>query len=174
MPQSLSPKPVAPERICFDLADISATRLLAKEILALARPGDVIALAGPIGAGKTTFARFFIAAAGYEEEVPSPTFNLVQTYEGADADIWHFDLYRLERPEEAFELGIEQALDEAISLIEWPEKITGLLPREMLLINLRHGASDDERQVQIDLCGEWADRIDAEELSRSFSAHDHD
>lgn len=174
MPRSPTSTPPAPERVCFDLTDISATRLLAERIFALARPGDVIALAGPIGAGKTTFARFFIAAAGYTEEVPSPTFNLVQTYEGAGAEIWHFDLYRLRRPEEAFELGIEQALDEAITLIEWPEKIAGLLPEEMLLINLRHGASDNERRVQIDLCGGWARRVDAEQLSRPFSAPEHD
>src|SRR5438132_8708462 len=98
----------------FELPDEAATAALAARIAALARPGDVIALAGELGAGKTSFARAFIRArtgrdGEVAEEVPSPTFTLVQVYELADATIWHFDGYRLCDPEEAWELGIEDA-----------------------------------------------------------------
>src|SRR5205807_6696912 len=106
-----------------DLPDEAATARLAARISALAEIGDVIALSGDLGAGKTTFARAFIRARGETGEVPSPTFTLVQVYELAAAAIWHFDLYRLRSPDEAWELGIEDALTEGISLIEWPDRL---------------------------------------------------
>ena len=89
------------------LADLAATGRLAEALARLARVGDVLALAGPLGVGKTAFARAFIRALGGEEEVPSPTFTLVQLYELGTLTLYHFDLYRFERPEEAYELGIE-------------------------------------------------------------------
>src|SRR5205814_8845780 len=99
--------------------------------------GAVVALSGTLGAGKTTFARGFIAArAGRPVEVPSPTFTLVQTYEFASGAIWHFDLYRLERADEAIELGIDEAFADGISLIEWPERLGGLLPGLRLDVRL--------------------------------------
>src|SRR5882672_4489738 len=101
-----------------DLPDEAATAAFAARISALAEIGDVIALRGNLGAGKTTFARAFIRARGCAEEVPSPTFTLAQIYELASAAIWHFDLYRLESPEDAWELGIEEAFSDGISLIE--------------------------------------------------------
>src|SRR4051812_13695997 len=106
------------------LASEHDTAALGAALAAEARPGDVIALVGPLGAGKTTLARGFIQKrAGADEEVVSPTFTLVQTYEAPDAVIWHFDLYRLNDPEEALELGFEEALAAGISLIEWPERL---------------------------------------------------
>src|SRR5712691_8547258 len=115
--------------IVVDLPDETATAALAARISALAQPADVIALKGDLGAGKTTFARAFIRARGNcEEEVPSPTFTLVQVYEVEPAAIWHFDLYRLRSAEEAWELGIEEAFGDGISLIEWPERLGVLLP----------------------------------------------
>src|SRR5579885_856275 len=101
------------------LADVSATADLAGRIAAEARAGDVIALWGDLGIGKTEFARAFIRArpGGHAAvEVPSPTFTLVQVYD-LSPPVWHFDLYRLERPDEAWELGLEEAFAEAISLI---------------------------------------------------------
>ena len=95
----------------------------------------MIALKGELGAGKTTFARAFIRARGGGEAVPSPTFTLVQIYEIGDVPIWHFDAYRLRDPDEAWELGIEDAFRDGISLIEWPERLGPLLPARRLADN---------------------------------------
>ena len=96
--------------VVIELPDEAATAALATRLARLVRRGDVIALKGELGAGKTVFARAFIQArAGGGEEVPSPTFTLVQVYEMPDAALWHFDCYRLRDPEEAWELGIEDA-----------------------------------------------------------------
>src|SRR5471030_3213873 len=102
------------------LADETATAALAAALARRARPGDVITLGGPLGAGKTRFARGFITALGVADEVPSPTFTLVQTYETASGMVWHFDLYWLTGPDEVRELGLEEALIDGIVLIEWP------------------------------------------------------
>jgi tRNA threonylcarbamoyladenosine biosynthesis protein TsaE len=114
----------------------------------------VIALHGDLGAGKTTFARGFITAlASAGEAVPSPTFTLVQTYpvriDGTETDIWHFDLYRLKHAEEAYELGIEEAFDQGVSLIEWPERLGGLLPRRRLDVTLSPGDLPDSRRLRL-------------------------
>ena len=102
----------------------------------------MIALKGELGAGKTSFARAFIRArGGDDDEVPSPTFTLVQIYELPGATIWHFDLYRLRDPEEAWELGIEDAFRDGISLIEWPERLGALLPARRLEIALELSAA---------------------------------
>src|SRR5262245_3241580 len=128
------------------LGDEGATVRLARRVAAIARAGDVIALSGGLGVGKTRFARAFIdALQGDGDEVPSPTFTLVQTYDSPAGTIWHFDLYRLNRPEEAYELGIEEALTDGIVLIEWPERLTNLLPPERLDIALAF--SDEQPEV---------------------------
>jgi tRNA threonylcarbamoyladenosine biosynthesis protein TsaE len=112
-----------------ELADERATLALGARLAGEAGRGDVFALHGGLGAGKTTLARGFIRALTTpDEEVPSPTFTLVQTYESGKGPLFHFDLYRLEDPEEAWELGIEDAFSGAISLIEWPERLGPLLP----------------------------------------------
>jgi tRNA threonylcarbamoyladenosine biosynthesis protein TsaE len=143
-----------------DLADEAATATLARRIAAVARPGDVIALAGDLGTGKTRFARAFVdAAVGNGEEVPSPTFTLVQTYDSPTGTIWHFDLYRLTRPDEAYELGIEEALADGIALIEWPDRLAGLLPAERLDIDLAYGAEPSARRARLTGHGDWASRL---------------
>lgn len=143
----------------IELPDEAATAALAARVAARARPGDVIALKGELGAGKTSFARAFIAARGGDEAVPSPTFTLVQLYEFGDATVWHFDCYRLRLPEEAWELGIEDAFRDGISLIEWPERLGALVPSERLEITLSQGAAPTARRAAIDAGGDWAARL---------------
>lgn len=109
--------------------------------------GDVVALEGPIGAGKTHFARALIRSLlGSQEDVPSPTFTLIQTYH-ADIDIWHADLYRLTHPDEVLELGLDEAFQTAICLIEWPERMGSLLPEDA--IHLRLVPQGDTRVAEI-------------------------
>jgi tRNA threonylcarbamoyladenosine biosynthesis protein TsaE len=111
----------------------------------------VICLKGDLGVGKTQFAKFFIQALNNTEvEVSSPTFNLVQIYESRVGDIWHFDLYRLTKAEEIYEIGLQQALDYGISLIEWPQIAQDLLPKSCLEINLSFN-KDNENYRDINL-----------------------
>jgi tRNA threonylcarbamoyladenosine biosynthesis protein TsaE len=145
--------------IVIELADEAATAALAASVAALARPGDVIALKGELGAGKTSFARAFIRARGGAEAVPSPTFTLVQLYEVGDTPIWHFDCYRLRDPEEAWELDIEDAFWDGISLIEWPERMAPLVPTRRLEITLSSGATPGARRASIDAGPDWATRL---------------
>jgi tRNA threonylcarbamoyladenosine biosynthesis protein TsaE len=144
----------------IDLPDETATAALATALAGCARRGDVIGLSGPLGAGKTAFARYFIGASLGASEVPSPTFTLVETYEPVSGPaIWHFDLYRLNAPEDAYELGIEDALADGIALIEWPERLGGLMPREHLQIALGAGKSDTARVATLSPSPDWAERI---------------
>lgn len=113
--------------------------------------GDCVLLQGPIGAGKSHFARAFIQARlGRTEDVPSPTFTLVQTYE-ADVDIWHADLYRLTHPDEVLELGLEAAFDTAICLIEWPDRLGRHQPSGAL--RMRFDSEGEGRRVSVWLGG---------------------
>ena len=117
----------------FDLADEIATEGLGYTLAQRLKPRDVVALSGEHGAGKTTLARSIIRAAAADPylEVPSPTFTLVEVYETKRGTFWHFDLYRLETPEQVFELGWEDALAGGIVLIEWPERLGALLPKHL-------------------------------------------
>jgi tRNA threonylcarbamoyladenosine biosynthesis protein TsaE len=131
-----------------------ATQALAGRLARALRAGDVVALSGDLGSGKTTFARGVIAglaaAAGVATpEVPSPTFTLVQTYEFPSLLVWHFDLYRVDRPEDALELGFEEALTEGAVLVEWPERLGALLPRERIEVRLAFAAEPDARRIEI-------------------------
>ena len=145
--------------IAIDLANEAATAALAARLAAVARPGDVVALKGELGTGKTSFARAFIRALGGAGEVPSPTFTLVQVYELKPGTVWHFDGYRLRDPEEAWELGIEEAFGEGISLIEWPDRFGALLPARRLEVALSSGPTPSARRAVIDAPGDWAARL---------------
>src|SRR5215813_8994954 len=145
-----------------ELPEEAATAALAVRISVLAARGDIIALKGDLGTGKTTFARAFIRARGNrDEEVPSPTFTLVQLYELDPTAIWHFDLYRLRFPEEAWELGIEDAFSGGISLIEWPERLGPLLPESRLEISLTFGDRPGARHASLDPGAGWQTRLTA-------------
>lgn len=130
------------EALSLDLPDPDATVDLARRVAALVRPGDVVALTGDLGAGKSAFARAFINALPNpdgtvrEEHVPSPTFTLVQVYDRRPATVWHFDLYRLADPAEVVELGWDEARDGGIVLVEWPDRLGPLAPRERLDVTL--------------------------------------
>ena len=146
----------------IDLPDEAATAGLAGRLAQRAQRGDVIGLAGDLGSGKTTFARAFIRALGTgDEEVPSPTFTLVEVYGFAGRPpVWHFDLYRLTAPEQSWELGIEDALAEGVSLIEWPERLGPLLPPEHLLLALAQGVRPTARVVRLNATAGWAARLE--------------
>ena len=146
--------------IAFDLPDEAATAALAARIAALVAPGDIIALKGDLGAGKTSFARAFIRARGdVHEEVPSPTFTLVQIYQADAFEIWHFDLYRLDGAEEAWELGIEEAFASGVSLIEWPDRLASLLPQRRLEITLDFGDLPNARRASLAGDAAWQARL---------------
>ena len=130
------------------LPDDCATTRLGRLLARLLRAGDVVLLEGGIGAGKTHLARAFIQhKLGKMEDVPSPTFTLVQTYEADGYDIWHADLYRLSHPDEVMELGLEAAFDTAVCLIEWPDRLGNLTPDNALRISL--SPHDDGRVAVI-------------------------
>lgn len=146
------------------LTDAGMTARVGRVLADLALPRDILALWGDLGAGKTTLARGFIGArAPGNEAVASPTFTLVQTYPteaaGAPVDIWHFDLYRLKSAEEAYELGIEEAFADGISLIEWPARLGSLLPRNRLDVILSAGSSGDSRFLSLAGSEVWARRL---------------
>ncbi|WP_186312331.1 tRNA (adenosine(37)-N6)-threonylcarbamoyltransferase complex ATPase subunit type 1 TsaE [Cereibacter sediminicola] len=127
----------APASLTLSLPSEDATAELGARLARRLQPGDVLLLEGPIGAGKTHLARALIRSAlGREEEVPSPTFTLVQTYEAADHEIWHADLYRLTHPDEVLELGLEAAFSTAVCLVEWPDRLGDLAPPDALRLRL--------------------------------------
>jgi tRNA threonylcarbamoyladenosine biosynthesis protein TsaE len=118
------------------LGDLAATEALGAQIAAGLRIGDAVALQGDLGAGKTTLARAILRALGVAENVPSPTFTLVQTYETPGLVVRHYDLYRILNPRDVDELGLEEALEEGAVLIEWPERAGDRLPADTLHIVL--------------------------------------
>lgn len=148
--------PDAPARE-IALPDEAATTRLGAAIAALLRPGDAVLLSGPLGAGKSSLARGLIRALTTPHEpVPSPTFTLVQAYEGARFPLAHFDLYRLETGAEVDELGLWDALDTGAAIIEWPERLEEA-PSDRLCIEMRFAESG--RIARLTGHGAWRSRV---------------
>jgi tRNA threonylcarbamoyladenosine biosynthesis protein TsaE len=138
------------------LPDEEATRRLGGALARRARAGDVIALSGPLGAGKTTFARGFLEGLGHDGEVPSPSFAIVQPYGELEPPVWHVDLYRIEDRSELEELGLDAAAD-AVLLVEWPERAGEGVWQEALSLTLAV-APNGERILTAKVPGSWEGR----------------
>lgn len=138
---------------------VGSTRALAASLAELARAGDVVLLAGDLGAGKTAFSQGFGVALGVDEPITSPTFTLVNRYEGRLA-LYHLDVYRLERLDEVSDLGMAEFLDEgAVMLIEWGDTIVPALPADFLEVRITLGDGDDDRVLELRVVGErWQAR----------------
>jgi tRNA threonylcarbamoyladenosine biosynthesis protein TsaE len=145
-----------PTPVILPLPDLAATESLAARLAAIARQGDCILLEGPLGAGKTAFARAFLRTAANDPtmEVPSPSFTLVQIYDTKIGPIFHYDLWRLEGPDSLTELDWDDALD-GIVLVEWPERLGPLRPANALTLTIRL-LDNDAREAT--LTG-WDDRL---------------
>lgn len=162
-----------PLSLTFRPSREQGTNRLAGCLARAARKGDVIALVGDLGAGKTAFARAFVRAlCDPVEEVPSPTFTLVQIYEAPDFPIWHFDLYRIDDADEAIELGVEEAFATAVSLIEWPERLGRLLPADRLEVRIAAppDAGEEAREIVLLAGPAWGGRLAG--VDRCFRAAD--
>ena len=134
----------------ISLSSDTATAHFARRLGALLKPGDTVLLSGMVGAGKSFLARNLIQSLiGTDEEVPSPTFTLVQTYDLPAGELWHADLYRLSDLSEIEELGLIDAFENAICLIEWPDRLGAYAPTSALTLNLSDGPSDDSRQMTL-------------------------
>jgi len=140
-------------------SSVEETRALAEAVAALATPGDVVVLAGDLGAGKTAFVQGFGRGLGVQERITSPTFTLVHVYDGR-LPIHHLDVYRLEQLSEALDLGLPEMLDEGgVVLIEWGEAILPVLPHDFLEVRLTFGDGDDDRSIALRSVGPtWASR----------------
>lgn len=141
---------------------VDETRELAAALSSLARPGDVLVLAGDLGAGKTAFVQGFGRGLGVPDRITSPTFTLVHVYEGR-FPVYHLDVYRLEQLSEALDLGLAEMLDDGgVVLIEWGDAILPVLPHDYLEVRITFGPEDDDRYLAFQAVGPaWAPRVDA-------------
>ena len=136
--------------ISIHLSSQGETEKLTRALAPHVTGGDVILLEGPIGAGKSFFARALILALLDEpEDIPSPTFTLVQTYDAPEFEIWHCDLYRLTAPFEAQELGLEDAFETALCLVEWPDRLGKLAPQDALVLSLETTDTPQARRANL-------------------------
>lgn len=120
---------------------------IAAKLANITKRGDIWALHGTLGAGKTVFSKAFVQTLTDAKEVPSPTFTLLQTYASSDFDIYHYDLYRIENPTDIFELDVEEAFYSGVSLVEWPEKMGAFAPRNMW--NVKIEIDGDSRRITV-------------------------
>jgi tRNA threonylcarbamoyladenosine biosynthesis protein TsaE len=143
------------------LPDLAATAEFGARIAATLRAGDVVALSGGLGAGKTTLARAIIAGLGYQGEVPSPTFAIIETYDppAVRLPLVHADFYRLKRPEEADELGLDDYRSAAALIAEWPEQAGGF-SHEPACLAIRLEIADESRIAIVEAGADWLGRLD--------------
>lgn len=128
-----------PPSAIFQLEDDAHSARFGAALGRCLRPGDTVLLQGPLGAGKSHIARAAIRAlVGADTDVPSPTFTLVQVYDGPLCEIWHADLYRLTGPDEVVELGLHDAMEQAIALVEWPERLGADVPAGAVWLRLEY------------------------------------
>lgn len=157
--------------VSLPLDDLPATHALAQALADAAEPGSAILLSGPLGAGKSELARAFVRAwlGDPQAEVPSPTFTLVQPYEGDRGVVWHCDLYRLGDPDEVEELGLADAFAEAVVLVEWPDRLGRHRPLDRLELTLEICHGSDRRIAHLFAFGRWVDRMSsiAMEIAKS-------
>lgn len=142
------------------LPDMAATEALGAQIAAALRAGDVVALTGGLGAGKTTLARAIIAALGHEGEVPSPTFAIIETYDppGVRLPLVHADFYRLQRPEEAEEIGLDDYREGAALIAEWPDHAGGFA-HEPGCLSITIETAETERTAIVEQGADWLGRV---------------
>jgi len=142
----------------IEFADEAATEAFGRSLAALLRPGDVIALSGPLGAGKTVLARGVLRGLGFQGDVASPSFPIILAYDAPDVSlpVWHVDLYRIENPAELDELGLEEARADTALLIEWPERLPALWPEAVHLTLTDAPASG--RALTASIPPAWASR----------------
>jgi len=144
----------------FD-CDLHQTQTFAAMVAGISLPFDVITLKGDLGVGKSVFARSFIQSLlGPHTDVPSPTFTLVQQYKGPHCFIWHFDLYRIDTPHHVWNLGIEEALDGGLCLIEWPERLPPLTFKHHLNIHIKNTQDAHKRSMNVTLSHDFQKRFD--------------
>ncbi len=141
----------------MDLPDAEATARLGAAVARALQPGEAVCLYGRLGAGKSTLARGLVRALTRpDEDVPSPTFTLAQFYDGDGFPLAHFDLYRLARAEEAYEIGLDEALEDGAAVIEWPERLGGRLPPDRLDIEI--AIRGEARSARLTPHGSWEGR----------------
>jgi len=145
--------------VTLPLPDLAATEALARRLAPLLRVKDVVTLQGDLGAGKTTLARALLRALSIHEDVPSPTFTLMQSYDAPAFPIHHFDLYRLKSPDEMEEIGFDDARADGLVLVEWPERAAARMPRDRLELRFAMDAYG-QRQVTLTPYGAWANRFE--------------
>lgn len=146
------------------------TATIGRKLASMLAAGDVITLSGPIGAGKSLLARALIKARliplGLDEDVPSPSFTLVQSYQAGPLEIWHCDLYRLSDPDEVMELGLEDAFADALCLIEWPDRLGSDVPDSALSLTLGLRSQDEGRDLLLSWTDPaWTDRLASVDLT---------
>ena len=138
-------------------AGVAQTRALGSAVAELVETGDVLLLAGDLGAGKTAFVQGFAAGLGVTAPVTSPTFTLANRYQGRIV-VNHVDVYRFERLEEVRDLALPELIEEGVTLVEWGDVISSELPVERLAIRIRFGSGDDDRSLELEAWGESWDR----------------
>ena len=142
---------------CFNIQEENKTKIIAEEISKICKKGDVLAISGSMGVGKTTFIKYFIQKISKAKNVPSPSYNIILPYEAEISNIFHMDAWRLKNHNEALSLGIIEMFDDGIFLIEWAEKIKVILPNNYLSLSIKN--IRDKKFLKIEGNEVWENRL---------------